>query len=178
MLKNKTTSPFTLKHLLLAGAFLLLLTLGAKVDLYVVYSISFTLQTLAVCLAYYYLPIRFRLGMIGMYLALGIVGVPVFNGGAGWEYFSSWPLGFFTGFSLAAFIPTPSQHKHDLLYFGAIHAVIVALGVLVMFYHGGSASSPLKVVIELLPGAIIKSIIAWFIVIAINRYLQAKGRSL
>ena len=80
--KNKLNN--IVKHSLIAGAFLLLVVFGAKIDLDLGGSVSFTLQTLFLGLAYYYLPIRWRFLLIIVYLGLGIVGLAVFNGGVGW----------------------------------------------------------------------------------------------
>jgi biotin transport system substrate-specific component len=98
MLRNSWNKRLKGKHSLVAGAFLLLVILGAKIDLDLGGTVSFTLQTLFLGLAYFYLPRLWKFVLIALYLSLGIVGVPVFNGGAGWDYFSSWPLGFFAGF--------------------------------------------------------------------------------
>ncbi|MDA8886133.1 biotin transporter BioY [Bacteroidia bacterium] len=162
------------KHSLLVGAFLLLLILGAKVDLDLGGVVSFTLQTLFLGLAYYYLPVRWRFALILTYLGLGIAGVPVFNGGTGWKYFSSWPLGFFVGFVLAAFILLPRVigFISAFGYFLGMHLVIVLLGVLWMFYYGGSGSSPMEVILELLPGAIIKSLVGAGVVLGIGRVIR------
>lgn len=147
------------KHSLLAGAFLFLVILGAKIDLDFGGVVSFTLQTLVLGLAYYLLPRSFRVGLIGVYLLLGIVGVPVFNGGAGWAYFSSWPLGFFVGFVVAAFIPVavPKGFSSALGFFSLLHAVVLVLGALWVGIYSSSSTKGIETFVELLPGALIKS---------------------
>jgi biotin transport system substrate-specific component len=167
ILTNRPSLIKNLKHSLITGAFLLLVVLGAKIDLDLGGMVSFTLQTLFLGLAYYFLPIKWRLVLIVVYLSLGIIGVPVFNGGVGWAYFSSWPVGFFIGFIAGAFIPTSYAKSTwtTLTYFFTLHIVVVLLGVVGMFYSGGSFSSPLDIILELLPGAIIKSILGVGIVI-------------
>jgi biotin transport system substrate-specific component len=168
-LKSNKKLANNLKHSLLAGAFLLLLILGAKVDIDLGGLVSFTLQTLFLGLAYYYLPIPFRLVVILSYLVLGIVGVPVFNGGVGWNYFISWPFGFFVGFVLAAFIPKPVHRTFisGFRYFIHIHVVIVVLGLIGIFHQGGSHMSPWEHTLDLLPGLVIKSVagagIIWYV---------------
>ena len=173
---SKLSSKNIIKHSLLAGAFLLLLTLGAKLDLDLGGEISFTLQTLMLGLAYYYLPVRWRAILVCIYFILGIAGVPVFNGETGWEYFSSWPLGFFIGFLAAAFIPLPTKRTYGLIfgYFMLLHIVIVLLGIIGLFYHGGSVSSPLEVALELAPGALIKSVVGAGIVMMTKKYITKR----
>jgi biotin transporter BioY len=159
---NKITNIESIqKHSLLTGAFLLLLVLAAKIDLDFGCYISFTLQTLILGLAYYFLPLQWRLVLIISYLCFGIAGLPVFNGGVGFNYFVSWPLGFFIGFVVAAAVPKPTQNSfiYTFGYFVLLHFIIVALGIIWLFYLGGSPSSPLKVALELLPGAGIKSLV-------------------
>ena len=156
---NKMSKKQLKKHSLLAGAFLFLLVLGAKVDLDFGGVVSFTLQTLVLGLSYYLLPRSFRVGLIGVYLLLGIVGVPVFNGDAGWVYFSSWPLGFFVGFVVAAFIPVavPKGFSSALQFFSQLHVVILVLGAVWVGIYGSSSTKGIETLVELLPGALIKS---------------------
>ncbi|MGB0849784.1 MAG: biotin transporter BioY [Bacteroidia bacterium] len=165
---NKTNIYDVKKHSLLAGAFLILVILGAKIDLDLGGRISFTLQTLFLGLAYFYLPLYFRLGLIVTYLTLGIVGVPVFNGGVGWEYFSSWPLGFFVGFVLAAIVPVPSDSRVAILitYFLAIHVVIVLLG---LCWYSESVDLALNTLKELSAGVLIKSLFGALVITLLSR---------
>ena len=151
----------TWKQLFIAVAFLFLLVAGAKVDLNFGGLVSFTLQTLILGVAYFFLPSKWKLALILTYLILGILGLPVFNGGAGWTYFSSWPLGFFVGFVLAAFVPKPifPNFFNALNFFLQIHVIILAIGILGVGIYASSVSKAMETGLELLPGAIIKSII-------------------
>ena len=169
---NRSSSNKNLKHSLLAGAFLLLVIVGAKIDLDFGRLVSFTLQTLFLGLAYYFLPPRWRLGLIITYLLLGIVGVPVFNGGVGWSYFSSWPFGFFAGFILAALMK-PSGKKSFLfvlLYFIQVHMVIVLAGTVWMAFYIGNIPDALSTALDLQAGVIIKSLVGAAIVWTILKY--------
>jgi biotin transporter BioY len=160
MLKNSWNKRLNGKHSLVAGAFLLLVILGAKIDLDLGGTVSFTLQTLFLGLAYFYLPGPWKLVFIAVYLSLGIAGFSVFNGGAGWDYFSSWPLGFFVGFILAAVVPKPTSNTFfsTLVYITQIQLVIVLLGVMWLAYFTGSFSKGLETLAELVPGIVIKSL--------------------
>lgn len=165
---NKINTYDVKKHSLLAGAFLVLVVLGAKIDLDVGGNISFTLQTLFLGLAYFYLPLYFRWGLIVTYLSLGIAGVPVFNGGVGWDYFVSWPLGFFVGFILAAFVPKPTNagFLRMLVFFMVVHLIIVFCGLI---GYSTSWEMAWQTFGELSPGMVIKSVVGAGIVALLRR---------
>ena len=163
-----------LKHSPMVSAFLFLmgLVLGAKLDLDFGGLVSFTLQTLFLGLAYYYLPTKWRLAAILIYLALGILGVPVFNGGVGWSYFISFPLGFFIGFVLAAMVPRPSTNglMSVFIFMLQIHAVIVVAGIVGIAWYSGSYITALETAMDILPGAVIKSAVGAAVVLGVNRF--------
>lgn len=177
MLRSNLNKTSNRKHSLLAGAFLLLEVLGAKVDLDLGGLVSFTLQTLFLGLAYYYLSITWRVGFILTYLALGISGVPVFNGEASWSYFSSWPLGFFIGFLVSAFIPIsePRGFKSAVRFFAQVHSVIIVFGIVWIGLYADSAIKALKTLIEILPGAFIKTFIGAGVVWLGTKFLQRQN---
>jgi len=156
---NKTSFKDFKKHSILWGAFLFLLIAGAKVDFDIRGNVSFTLQTLVLGLAYYFLPRNWRLSLILMYLLLGILGFSVFNSGSGWSYFISWPLGFFIGFIVSTFLKTPKQSNYwrILGYFLWLHAIIVVLGTTWLAYYTNLQQKGIETAMELLPGALIKS---------------------
>jgi hypothetical protein len=126
-------------------------------------------------LAYYYLPIRWRFILIVVYLGLGIVGLAVFNGGVGWAYFSSWPMGFFVGFVATAFVSRPMGNRFlpVLGYFVQIHLVIVLLGVMWMAHYVGSFSKGLETLAELVPGIVIKSLVGAGVVGLVKGFKKA-----
>ena len=173
ILKSNTESNNFLKRHpeLRVAFFLLLVILGAQLDLNLGTNISFTLQTLALGLAYYYLPLPHRFLVILPYLTLGALGVPVFNAGAGWDYITSWPLGFFAGFVVAGFLYTPSKSPllSVFLFFLKVHSVIVLLGVVWLWIYGQPASQALHTFIELSPGMLIKSIVGTLIIWGVSR---------
>mgnify|MGYP001040430981 CR=1 FL=1 len=173
---NKTFVNDIKKHSALWGAFLFLLIAGAKIDLDFGGNVSFTLQTLVLGLAYYFLPRNWRLTLILTYLLLGIFGFSVYNGGSGWSYFVSWPLGFFVGFILAAFLKIPKQNSYWLLlgYFLLLHAIIVVLGSTWLAFYANSAYKGLETALELLPGAIIKSGVGTGIILIISSNSRLK----
>ena len=172
-LKNNIGLKQQQKHWLLAGAFLFLLIVGAKIDLDFGERVSFTLQTLFLGLAYFNLPIRCRIVLISTYLLLGILGLPVFNGGVGWSYFSSYPLGFFVGFVVAAVFPIPKQSTFlsDFMYLIVLHLIILSFGILWLVYYNTLASA-VQTMNGLLIGMVIKSLVGSFVVLFLKKIRQ------
>ena len=128
------------KHSIITGIFIVLLILGAKLAIDLGGAVSFTLQTLVLGIGYFLLPKTWRFVLILAYIALGIAGLNVFNGDTGWAYVMSWPLGFFVGFILAAYIPAPEEITFLTLfsYFLQIHVVILTIGICVVGWHAGT----------------------------------------
>lgn len=174
---NKSTDIKSIqKHLFLAGAFLLALVLASKVEVDLGGLVSFTFQTLVLSVGYYLLPKKWRLFLILSYMALGIARFRVFNGDTGWAYVISWPLGFFIGFVLAAFIPVPKEVTVLALfsYLVQIHVVILTFGICVVGWHAGSIYKAIDTLFELLPGLVIKSLLGTGLIWVWNRYYQSK----
>ena len=171
--RNNSTKALSKKHWLLTGAFLLLLILGSKIDLDFGGLVSFTLQTLFLGLAYYYLPRKFRFVLILVYLLLGLLGLHVFNGGAGWSYFSSYPFGFFVGFVLSAFIssPTKTLFFSTFAFFLVIHLIILSLGILWLAYYATLASA-VQTMNSLVLGMVIKSLLGAVTVALVQKYVR------
>lgn len=166
ILKCKKNQPMRLKHSLLAGAFLVLVILGAKVDIKLAAPVLFTLQTLFLGVAYSFLSFSWRIVLILCYLILGAAGVPVFSGGEGWVYFLSWPFGFFVGFALGALLPWHSKGNGMLLFynFALFHGVVVCCGVFWVIFFSGSSVVALDMGLQVLPGAVLKSILGAYFV--------------
>lgn len=154
----------------MTGAFLVLIILGAKIDLDFGEKVSFTLQTLFLSLGYYFLPLRFRLGLIATYLLLGALGLSVFNGGEGIDYVLSHPLGFFLGFVVSSFIPAPKEFSLQsvFLYFIVLHIIILSLGTLWLVYYLG-LSKAVDIATSLSLGMVIKSAVGAGVVLAVSK---------
>jgi biotin transport system substrate-specific component len=176
ILKSKNVLNNTVKHSLLAGAFLVLVILGSKLDLDFGGLVSFTLQTLVLGIGYYYLPARLRVALILTYLALGIAGVPVFNGGIGWDYFISYPLGFFVGFLVSAFIPVvePRDFASSVRFFAQMHGAIIICGIVWIGIYASSSIQAFETFSQILPGAFIKTFAGAGIVWLVNHYSASK----
>ena len=129
------TSPARRIGLVLAGV--ALITIGAKVQV-PFWPVPMTLQTLALMMIFAASGMRMSLEIIFAYLALGLIGVPVFAGAsAGPLYLAGPTAGFLIGFVAAALIvgwaADQGMARRPLALFGAMLAadvVIFALGFL------------------------------------------------
>lgn len=176
--KNKTQNKKELqKQLLLVIAFVVLVSLGAQLTIDLGGDIDLSLQTLFIGVIYYFMKFRWRLVAVMLYLGLGIAGIEVFsNGNAGWEYFTGNSIGFFIGFILVSFIrPLKGNYQNILTYMLLIHIVILAAGLLAL----SIINLDLKVFTELgfalLPGLVIKSLIAASICLLLGRWSALNG---
>ena len=129
------TSPVRRIALVFAGV--CLITLGAKVQV-PFWPVPMTLQTLALMVIFAASGMRLSLEIIFAYLALGLIGIPVFAGAsAGPLYLAGPTAGFLIGFVAAALIvgwaADQGMARRPLALFGAMIAadvVIFALGFL------------------------------------------------
>lgn len=176
-LKSKTQLKISWqKQSLLVVAFVLLLALSAQFKLDNSSTLSFTLQTLVIGVFYYYLGRNWKLAGILLYLVLGIAGIAVFsNGQSGWDYFSSEVLGFFLGFVAAAFVrPSQGNYQNHFVFFILIHAVILAIGLVLWSIYEKSLDPILVTSIVLMPGMIIKSLLGALITWGLSKRIKQK----
>lgn len=124
-------------HIAIVAAGVGLIALGAKVQI-PFWPVPMTLQTLAIMMVFAVGGLRLSVEIILAYLALGLVGVPVFAGPvAGPLYFMGPTAGFLLGFVAAAFIVGAAVDRglarRPLALFGTLltaEAVIFTLGFL------------------------------------------------
>ena len=98
---------FTAKEISFVGLFVALIVVGAfiKIDIPLpLYTMHFTLQWLFVLLAGFILGKKLGTISVITYIALGLIGVPVFAAGGGIAYVLRPGFGFLLGFVLAAFL--------------------------------------------------------------------------
>lgn len=148
-LKILASSPIRRTVLIAAGVGLI--TLGAKLQV-PFWPVPMTLTTLALMLVIGASGMRLGLQIVLAYLALGLVGLPVFAGpAAGPLYFAGPTGGFLLGFAAAALIVGRATDlgitKHPLALFGtmlAADAVVFAMGFIWLgFLFTTSAGSTL-----------------------------------
>ncbi len=97
----------TTKELTYTGLFVALIVVGAfiKIDIPLpLYTMHFTLQWFFVLLAGFFLGKKLGTMSVIAYIALGLLGVPVFAAGGGIAYVLRPGFGFLLGFVLAAFL--------------------------------------------------------------------------
>lgn len=151
----------------LAGA--LLVAVGARLALDLPgSSVPVTLQTLALLLVASWLPPARAALALGLYLAAGAAGLPVFSGGgAGLERLLGPGAGFLFSFPVVAWLlasrrPERRPFPARLMLFLLAHAGILAAGALGLFLH--DAGDLAGTLVPLLPGAGLKSLIAALLV--------------
>lgn len=92
----------SIKNLLLSSFFALLIAASARVSI-PMEPVPLTMQTAVIFAAALLLPIGYAIFSITLYLALGIIGLPVFSGGrSGIEVFQGPTAGFLIGFIVIA----------------------------------------------------------------------------
>lgn len=100
----KTKSKLSTKELVMAALFTALTAIGAFIQIPVPFMDYFTLQFLFVVLAGLLMGPRLGAVSVGAYVALGLVGFPVFAAGGGIQYIFRPSFGYLLGFIVAAFV--------------------------------------------------------------------------
>lgn len=126
-----------LQLLLSAALCLTLIIIGAKVQIPLPYFDYYTLQFTFVLLTAALLPMRYAISVMGSYILLGLIGVPVFAAGGGLGYVLRPSFGYLIGFlatiacisGLYRAYPVTSRFHFFLLNFlGIIITYIFGLG--------------------------------------------------
>lgn len=100
---GKSTAKRRTLRLVLCSLFTALITVGAFIRI-PVSVVPITLQTLFVLLAGLLLGKKTGTAAVLIYIALGLVGVPVFTAGGGFSYVLQPTFGYILGFALGAFV--------------------------------------------------------------------------
>lgn len=93
------------RELVLAALFAALIAVGAFIQIPIPF-LSFSLQTLFLALACILLTRKWALASVLVYIAVGLMGFPIFSRGGGIGYVLQPSFGFLIGFVLWAFITT------------------------------------------------------------------------
>jgi biotin transport system substrate-specific component len=134
-------------------------------------------QTLAVLLVGLFLgPVRAAVTLV-IYLGVGAVGLPVFaDGAAGLEHLlgptGGYLLGFVAGAAVAGRAAATSSWRWRILLLLAAHGVIFALGVPWLAVFIGGAEAVREGLLPFLPGALIKSLLAWLLWVVFEVLLE------
>lgn len=98
---------WTIEDMTICGLFTALIAAGAFIKITIPvqpFPMNFTLQWFFVLLAAFVLGPRLACISVGVYLAVGLIGVPVFAAGGGPAYLVRPTFGFLLGFALAAYV--------------------------------------------------------------------------
>ena len=158
------------KQMILCGLFAALVAVGAWIRIPMPYFDYITLQTLFVLLAGMLLGAKTGAFALGIYLLVGLCGVPVFAGGGGFDYVLRPSFGFLLGFvAAAALIGFLAERKKapdfkTLLLAGlAGLAVIYGLGILyrylILNFYLGTPLSLWLIFLACLPAELPKDIL-------------------
>lgn len=136
--KEKTLST---KGMVLCAMFTALIAIGAFLKIQLPFSpVPYTMQFLFVNLAGILLGSRRGLTAVGLYIVLGLAGVPVFSTGGGIDYIIRPTFGYILGFALGAWLSgLISEHgtnsiKTYLIAGFANFIAVFALGLLYCYF--------------------------------------------
>ncbi len=152
---------------------MLVLIASARFTIDVGLDVPVSMQSLAVCLIAYF--DRYAVYVVLVYLLIGGLGLPVFaDGAAGWDTLFGNSCGYLVGFVLAAL-----YMRYSLSYGSSLTYILQVLTVatIVILASGFAWLAIIKSasiawtygVLPYVPGAVVKVIIAWLIVIGSRR---------
>lgn len=140
----KTVRPIKSREIALCGLFIALTALGARINFPLPFGNYYSLQFLFVLLAGMLLGPYYGALSLGLYVALGLMGFPLFAAGGGIAYVVKPTFGFLLGFVAAAFVTGTlvqilTKHRfsapHRSLLF--LQYLVASLGGLVVTYGFG-----------------------------------------
>lgn len=117
------------KTLALCGMFTALVAIGAFIQIPVPYMDYFTLQFFFVLLAGILLGGKRGALAVGCYVALGLIGIPIFAAGGGISYIFRPSFGYLLGFVVAAFVTGTICEKRKNSYGNFLLACLAGFAV-------------------------------------------------
>ena len=140
-MKSQKEKTLSTKGMVLCAMFTALIAIGAFLRIQLPISpVPYTLQFLFVNLAGILLGSRRGLTAVGLYIMLGLAGVPIFSTGGGFEYLFRPTFGYILGFALGAWLAgLISEHgtnsiKTYLIAGFANFIVVFALGLVYCYF--------------------------------------------
>lgn len=119
----------TMCHIALAAA---MMAVGGFIKINV-FAVPFTLQTFFICFIAVLLDVKKSTAAVGIYIVLGLIGVPVFVNGGGFSYVLQPSFGYIIGFLLGTLTAgLILKNKKDNM-FNSIAACCAALVVIYVF---------------------------------------------
>lgn len=124
---------FTTYDLILSALFVALITVGAFIKI-PVGPVPITLQFMFVLLAGQILNLKSVLLTLIVYIAMGLMGFPVFSGGGGLSYILTPTFGYIVGFIFAAVVVCLISHKGKNTFLKLLFANFI--GFIVVYICG------------------------------------------
>lgn len=132
--KSQKKRKIETKDMIICSFFAALIAVGAFIKIPVPY-VPFTMQLMFTTLAGILLGSRRGAMAVGIYLAIGLIGIPVFTQGGGIGYIFQPTFGYLIGFMIGAFVTGRLVEKHEKPGFS--HILLAALAGLGIVYLVG-----------------------------------------
>jgi biotin transport system substrate-specific component len=164
--KSKRTNRMTIYQLTVTAVFTALIIVGAfiKIPFPVV---PITLQTLFVLMAGMLIGSRYSAVSVGLYLFLGLVGLPVFTKGGGPGYVFQPTFGFLIGFLIAAIVIGMVVKKTDAKSIFSLWSIGL-LGIFIIYLVG-------MIYLYLILNYYVKSPVAFWSLFSVNIMMTIVG---
>ena len=115
----------TLRNMILCALFAALIAVGAFIKIPVPV-VPFTLQYLFTMLSGLMLGSKWGLAAVGIYIALGLAGLPVFAQGGGIGYVLQPSFGYIIGFALGAFVAASFAGLFLVYFIGMLYYYLIS----------------------------------------------------
>lgn len=181
------------KNLIMCSLFAALIAIGAFIQIPVPMMDYFTLQLLFVLLAGMLLGAIWGAASAAVYVAIGLVGFPIFAAGGGISYIFRPSFGYLLGFIACAFLTgylcrklCARKFKHYLIaaFSGMVITYIIGFAykfLILNFYMHNPTSIWMVVSASLIgidiPGDIVLSIVSAVVAVKVNGALERSGKN-
>lgn len=109
---KKSQRKIKTKEMIICSLFAALIAVGAFIKIPVPY-VPFTMQLMFTTLSGILLGSRLGATAVGVYLGIGLIGIPVFTQGGGIGYVLQPTFGYLIGFMIGAFVTGKMLEKHE-----------------------------------------------------------------
>lgn len=179
------------KKLALTAMFTTLIIIGAFIKIPIPY-IPFTLQVFFVNMAMLMLGAKWGGMAVGIYIAMGLIGIPIFTAGGGWSYVFHPTFGYLIGFFIGTIVGGNLMRLFKNGYLGmavasVVFEIITYICGLTYFYFIQSAYLGVSVTAKtvfiscfliFLPGDTISCVLGAIIVKRLSRYRLSSFKKL
>jgi biotin transport system substrate-specific component len=124
------------KKMILIGLFAAIISVSSYISIPLPFStVPFTAQTLSIMIVGLILPLSMSMYSVGLFILLGIIGLPVFSGGSGGLSVIVGPTGgYIIGFIFGTLVIGLLKKKFETLY-GFMFSSIMG-GIIVVYFFG------------------------------------------